>query len=236
MKALRGADHKGRAGSELLVENRGGDRACIPDQRALELGVLGAERGDPGGGIDRANADEDEIGTHRRDLAQRPPAERGADMRIDAAADQPQREVGPSRERGGDRRIMRRDGQAEVLRQTPRRREIGRARVDEHELARRGQRRKRRAERGLALRPLEAAGKRRARRRRDWQRAAVDAPAKPAPGEIAKIAAHRILRSVEGLGEVPRQDAPVPAEPLEDLLLPLRGENGHKRAPSCGLT
>jgi hypothetical protein len=44
VKAVGGVDHKRRPGSELLVKDRGGDRARFLDERALELGILGVER------------------------------------------------------------------------------------------------------------------------------------------------------------------------------------------------
>ena len=96
---------------------------------------------------------------------------------------------------------------------------------DEKQGLRRDKSSQRPAQGRLAIGRLAGADLSRTRSRRNGQRAAVDAAAKSAPGEIAKIAADRVLRGYEGLGERCREDSPLAGEALEDLLLSFGGEN-----------
>jgi hypothetical protein len=91
------------------------------------------------------------------------------------------------------------------------------------------------AQRRFAVGRLPGADLRRARSRRERKRAAVDAAAEAAPGEIAQVAADRVLGCRKDFGEGGRQHPPVAVKLLKDLLLSFGGENRHECARSWGV-
>ena len=81
-------------------------------------------------GIERADSEERELGAQRLDVGQSPASESRADPRINAAANQPKRDLRLQRHSRGDRRIMRRRCEPKIVGKSPRRREVCRARID----------------------------------------------------------------------------------------------------------
>jgi hypothetical protein len=118
-------------------------------------------------------------------------------------------------------------------------RQVGRAGIDEQDLTAADQLRGDRGEGTLALDVLVAAlGERRGVRHE--QCAAVDALAQAARGEVAKIAADRVLGDAELDGEIGGDDSAVPPQALDDAILALARQRGvaccggrhhHRRTP-----
>ena len=102
--------------------------------------------------VDGAGAEKGEIDADVARVAQRPRPERRAGARIDPPADDDQFDAGPADEIGGDVGRVGRDDEVEAGGKRARNRGVGRAGVEEHDLARAHQRRGGAAERGLALR------------------------------------------------------------------------------------
>ena len=107
-----------------------------------------------------------------------------------------------ARQSRGDVGIVRRDREVEPVGQEPGRRQIGRAGVNEDELARPHEFNYRLAERRLPLGRFAGAFVRRPRGGRQRQRAAMHPPAKPTRGQIAQIAPDGVVGSAEGLRQV----------------------------------
>src|ERR1700677_1788972 len=136
LKAFGRAKGERRAGLELFVQDRCGDAAGVAQKRPFDLGVLRIKGGNARYRIERANAEERELGAQRLDIGQSPASESRADPRVNAASNQPELDLPLSQQGRSDRRIMRRHCEPKIVGKSLHRREVCRARVHEEQRVR----------------------------------------------------------------------------------------------------
>ena len=179
----------------------------------------------PAFGVDAGHAHEVQIGANARDGFDRRSADGDDGVLEQSAAEQDDFDRGMLDQRDGDRRAVRDDGGAQVVRQMSRDLQRRRAAIENHDLAALDQLRGRTTDRDFRIgRDLLAAGEI-DDRGRGGQGAAVHALQPPGGRQLAQVAADRVFRQLQLAADVLGDDLSLRLQDLEQVILALAGEH-----------